>query len=164
MPAALRDVRHSACGREWFAQAQSTWLVEMGASAGDVAAAASNSAESMSRFDREVILIERNDELVGFAVLQRHSAPSSSASNASSKHVLLEFYIVPAARDLGVGAAAVRLLFSRFSGSWEIRSLASEARAIAFWRRVTARYALGAVEEQCERGEIVQRFLSRGAR
>ncbi|MFM7397253.1 MAG: GNAT family N-acetyltransferase [Gammaproteobacteria bacterium] len=156
MPVVLRDVRHSTRSREWFARAQSSWLVEIGASAEDVAAAASNAMAMLSRSDREVILIERDGESVGFAVLQRCDAPSI--------HVLLEFYIAPPSRALGVGASAARLLFDRFSGAWEIRSLANDIRAITFWRRVTGRHALGAVEEQRERGEIVQRFLSRGAR
>ena len=159
MSVVLRDVRHSVRARDWFSRAQALWLSEIGASAEDVAAAASRSVASLSEFDREVFSIERNDEPVGFAVLKRQASRDSTTSI-----LLLEFYITPDSRALGVGAAVARLLFDRFSGRWEIRSLSSDVRAIAFWRRVTSRYAQGAVEERRERGEVVQRFLSKGAR
>jgi predicted acetyltransferase len=158
MPVVLRDVRHSVRARDWFSRAQALWLAEIGASDEDLAAAASRSIASLSEFDREVFSIERNDEPVGFAVLKRQAARDSTTN------LLLEFYITPDSRTLGVGAAAARLLFDRFSGRWEIRSLSSDVRAIGFWRRVTSRYAHGAVEERRERGEVVQRFLSKGAR
>ncbi|MEY2625312.1 MAG: GNAT family N-acetyltransferase [Gammaproteobacteria bacterium] len=159
MPVVLRDVRHSVRGRDWFSRAQKLWLTEMGASAEDVASAAARSVALLSASDHETLLIERDDEPVGFIVLRR-----SFSQEHSPSYLLLEFYVIPATRTLGVGAAAARLLFDRFDGFWEIRSLSSDARAIAFWRRVVSRYAPGAVEERRERGEVVQRFLSKGAR
>ena len=159
MPVALRDIHHSGRGRDWFARAQKLWLSEVGASAEDIASADARSAALLSAPDRETLLIERDEEHVGFVVLQRLFSHDNSPI-----YLLLEFYVIPESRALGVGAAAARLLFDRFDGSWEIRSLSSDVRAIAFWRRVTSRYAPGAVEERRERGEVVQRFLSKGAR
>ncbi len=159
MPVVLRDVRHSARGRDWFAHAQTLWLSEMGASADDLASVVSRAAALLSESDREILSIERDDQSVGFVVLQRQVTREST-----SLYLLLEFYVIPEYRALGVGAAAARLLFDRFEGRWEVRSLSSDARAIAFWRRVTSRYAPGAVDERRERGEVVQRFLSKGAR
>jgi predicted acetyltransferase len=159
MPVVLRDVRHSVRGRDWFARAQALWLDEIGASAHDIAAAPLRSAALLAEPDREILSIERDDQTVGFAVLQRRLSQGTSAT-----YLLLEFYVIPASRALGVGAAAARLLFHRFSGHWEIRSLSTDRRAIAFWRRVTSEYAPGAIEERRERGEVVQRFLSKGAR
>lgn len=159
MPVVLRDVRHSARRRDWFAHAQVLWLSEMGVAADDLASVGSRAATLMSETDREVLSIERDDQSVGFAVLQRQATREST-----SLYLVLEFYVIPEYRALGVGAAAARLLFDRFEGRWEIRSLSSDARAIAFWRRVTSRYALGAIDEHRERGEVVQRFLSKGAR
>lgn len=159
MPVVLRDARHSVRARDWFSRAQKLWLSEMGASLEDVASATDRSIALLSAPDRETLLIERNEEPVGFVVLQR-----LLSKDPSPTYLLLEFYVIPESRTLGVGAAAARLLFDRFDGSWEIRSLSSDVRAIAFWRRVTSRYALGAIEERRERGEVVQRFLSKGPR
>lgn len=159
MPVVLRDVRHSVRGRDWFARAQALWLSEIGASAHDIASASLRSATLLAESDREILSIERDEQPVGFVVLQRLLSQDNSPI-----YLLLEFYVIPESRALGVGAAAARLLFDRFDGSWEIRSLSSDLGAIAFWRRVTSRYAPGAVEERRERGEVVQRFLSKGAR
>jgi predicted acetyltransferase len=159
MPVALRDAHLVARGREWFARAYTHWLEEMGASPADVAASASEVDAVLTQHDRNVLIIERDDQRVGFAVLQHRSA-----TDIPSVHLLHAFYVSPEFRTLGVGDAAARLLFDRFRGRWEIRSLSSDTRAIAFWRRVTTGYAEGVVDERRERGEVVQRFLSNGAR
>jgi predicted acetyltransferase len=159
MPVVLRDAHYSARGREWFGRAYQHWLEELGALAADVAASASDVDAALAQRDREVLIIERDDQLVGFAVLQHRSTP-----DRPSVYLLREFYVSPEFRTLGVGDAAARLLFDRFKDRWEIRSLSSDTRAIAFWRRVTTRYTEGVVEERRERGEVVQRFLSKGAR
>lgn len=154
MPVALRDLRHATRGRDWFAGARALWLEELGASPAAIAASTAESTSLLGRSHCEVLLIERDGEPVGFAVVQR----------VATAHRLSEFFVVRSSRSLGVGAAAARLIFDRFEGAWEISTLASDVRAIGFWRRVIARYARAGVEERRERGEVVQHFLSNGAR
>jgi hypothetical protein len=152
MPVALRDPRHSTRGRDWFVRARAAWFTELGASAADVAAAPVLSIALIT--NREVVLFERDEQFVGFAVLHR----------TTTLIRLDEFFIMKESRALGIGAAAARLLFDRFAGQWEIASLANDQRALAFWRHVLIRYAPGTAQECRERGEVIQRFLSKGAR
>ena len=45
-----------------------------------------------------------------------------------------EFFVVRGARRRGVGQRAARALFELFPGTWEVRVLRANERALAFWR------------------------------
>lgn len=53
-----------------------------------------------------------------------------------SPHSMAEFLVMPRYRRSGVGASAARLLFSLFPGRWQVREVAGNAAAAAFWRAV----------------------------
>lgn len=78
--------------------------------------------------DRFPYLIRVADSDVGFALVRRHGTRAF--------HEMAEFYIAPAHRRCGFGAAAARALFARHPGWWHLQILDSNARARAFWARV----------------------------
>ena len=73
---------------------------------------------------------------------------------------MAEFFITRARRRLGIGATAVRLIFSRFTGRWEITEYLRNASAVSFWRRVVASYTRGNYRERIVNGEVRQTFES----
>ena len=73
---------------------------------------------------------------------------------------MAEFFITRARRRLGIGATAVRLIFSRFTGRWEITEYLRNTNAVSFWRRVVASYTLGNYRERIVNGEVRQTFES----
>ncbi|MGH8200961.1 MAG: GNAT family N-acetyltransferase [Steroidobacteraceae bacterium] len=116
------------------------------------------------------LVILRASEPVGFALVVRSSpgsaAPRSAAagvaapSRAPIEYRMAEFFITRARRRLGIGATAVRLIFSRFTGRWEITEYLRNANAVSFWRRVVAGYTLGKYRERIVNGEVRQTFES----
>ncbi len=57
---------------------------------------------------------------------------------------------------LGAGAAA--LLFSRFSGEWEVLEDEYNRAALGFWRRVIGQQTQGRYTESRIAGEVCHRF------
>lgn len=77
--------------------------------------------------------------LAGFALVTDLTLLPESAGG----HDLAEFFVLRAYRRRGVGGVAARQIFDRFPGPWEVRELAENAPAIAFWRRVIDGYTGG---------------------
>ena len=113
------------------------------------------------------LVILRSSELVGFALVVR-SKPGAfprrstvgAAPTAPVEYRMAEFFITRATRRLGIGATAVRLIFSRFAGRWEITEYLRNASAVSFWRRVVASYTAGDYRERVVNGEVRQTFES----
>lgn len=82
--------------------------------------------------DRWPFFLRDEGALVGFALVSR----GSRVGGPSTVMDLGEFFVVRGARRRGVGAAAVRALFARFPGAWEVRVRRSNGPARAFWTRV----------------------------
>jgi predicted acetyltransferase len=159
MPVALRDPRSSARTRSWLEANYRDWLVEIGASTEELAAASRQLAVLLSAPGNEAMVFARDQDLAGFALFRREAGVANAPH-----HVLLDFFVVPRMRRLGIGGEAARLLFDRFVGQWEISVLTSDVAAYAFWRRTLARYAPGQVTERREAGRVRQCFASSGAR
>lgn len=98
------------------------------------------------------LVILKSSEPVGFALVQRGGAPVDFR--------MAEFFISRAWRRLGIGATAVRLIFSRFAGRWEITEYLRNASAVSFWRRVVSSYTRGNYLERIVNGEVRQTFDS----
>jgi len=129
------------------------------------------------------LVILRSSEPVGFALVVRGAVgtgpqrsigqplplrPSSQPHPASQSRSVIdyrmaEFFITRAMRRLGIGATAVRLIFSRFAGRWEITEYLRNASAVSFWRRVVASYTRGNYRERIVNGEVRQTFDSGAA-
>jgi predicted acetyltransferase len=113
------------------------------------------------------LVILRSSEPVGFALVVRGkgAGPGTSVDRGSQPRApvdyrMAEFFITRAMRRLGIGATAVRLIFSRFAGRWEITEYLRNASAVNFWRRVVASYTRGDYRERIVNGEVRQTFVS----
>lgn len=114
------------------------------------------------------LVILRSSQPVGFALVVRRVAGAGtqrgvgtgSLPRAAIDYRMAEFFITRAMRRLGIGATAVRLIFSRFAGRWEITEHLRNASAVGFWRRVVASYTLGNYRERIVNGEVRQTFES----
>lgn len=103
--------------------------------------------------------IQREDELVGFALVRR----GSHITGARDVMDVAEFFVVRGARRSGIGAEAARQLFERFPGPWEIRVRESNASALAFWSRVVSAWnGAQALPEPFERDGVAWRLLRVG--
>lgn len=73
--------------------------------------------------DRHPFMIRHDGHLAGFAFV-RIGPPKDMA----------EFFVLRKYRRRGVGLLAARALFAMFEGEWQVRQLAANAAATAFWR------------------------------
>ena len=113
------------------------------------------------------LIILSSSEPVGFALVVRgtgvrteRSSTSAAQPRAPTDYRMAEFFITRARRRLGIGATAVRLIFSRFTGRWEITEYLRNTGAVSFWRRVVASYTRGNYRERIVNGEVRQTFES----
>jgi len=114
------------------------------------------------------LVILSSSEPVGFALVVRggpgiraeRSSSAASQPRAAIDYRMAEFFITRASRRLGIGATAVRLIFSRFAGRWEITEYLRNTSAVGFWRRVVASYTRGNYRERIVNGEVRQTFES----
>ena len=74
--------------------------------------------------DRHPFLFRVDGHWAGFALVR-----------AGDPHDLAEFFVMRKYRRHGVGTSLARELFSRFPGAWQVRQMASNPAATAFWRR-----------------------------
>ncbi|MBQ3273275.1 MAG: GNAT family N-acetyltransferase [Solobacterium sp.] len=86
--------------------------------------------------DREALQIYRDDRLAGFAMLNR-----VSYFGGQPDHVMAEFTVFPHFRRQGTGREAVRQLFARYPGSWEIKYNRHNLPAGHFWTVLTGPYS-----------------------
>jgi predicted acetyltransferase len=147
----------------WFDGAYRLWLQELGGSSSHVAASHFASPALSAQDGLRIFLIQRQGRSAGFAVVEFVAlAPSSRARRVTSgsDYRLLDFYVEPEVRRLGVGFEAARLLFLRFRGAWEVSALDSDSRAIRFWRSVVTRAIGGGFSEARCLGRWSQHFCS----
>ena len=108
---------------------------------------------------RHPFLFRVGGRLAGFAIVDR----GSRLTGDPGVWDVGEFFVLRRYRRRGVGERAARALFGRFPGPWEVRQLAANAGATAFWRAVIGRYTGGRFEErgpgETGRGPA-QRFVS----
>jgi len=110
---------------------------------------------------KQVWLFEVGEQVAGFAFVGKKPFPYMSEG---ADQRLVEFYVAPAFRRSGIGAAAATALFDRLPGRWELSELPDNAQAVAFWRAVLQRYSARDFQETVEGGEPTQRFSSRTRR
>jgi predicted acetyltransferase len=93
--------------------------------------------------DRHPFMIRADGHIAGFAFVR-----------SGRPHDMAEFFILRKYRGRGVGVQAARSLFAAFPGDWQVRQLAANAPATAFWR---VAIPVPFREDNVERGPI-QRF------
>ena len=86
---------------------------------------------------QHAFLVRCDAGLAGFALLARGSRISGDPAVMD----MAEFFVVRGARRQGVGQSAARALFARFPGTWEVRVLLANERALAFWQSCVGGFA-----------------------
>ncbi len=94
--------------------------------------------------ERFPFFVRVDGELAGFALVR-----------AGDPHDMAEFFVMRKYRRDGIGSHAARTVFARFPGAWQVRQMAENAGATAFWRTAIA----VPFDETVENGGPVQRFL-----
>lgn len=95
---------------------------------------------------RHAFIIQYGGHSVGFALVR------DPTSTKSAVYQLAEFYIKPESRRLGIGRRAVRAIWRRFPGKWELQVHTQNSAAVQFW-------------ESCIKavvGELLQRWKVQG--
>lgn len=93
--------------------------------------------------DRHPFLIRANGKLAGFAIVDDRSHLTGEAGIWD----VADFFVLRRYQQCGVGEHAARVIFDRFSGRWEVRVMAANHGAQAFWRKVISRYTDARFEE-----------------
>ena len=75
--------------------------------------------------ERHPFLIRVDGHLAGFALVR-----------SGRPHDMAEFFVMRKYRRGGVGAEAARAVFAQFPGEWQVRQIAANVAATAFWRTV----------------------------
>jgi predicted acetyltransferase len=82
--------------------------------------------------DRWPLLIRQGKDVVGMALVRQVVDPAGG----HTFHEMAEFFILRNYRRMGLGCAAAKLIFERFSGSWQVAILKSNHEAQTFWQAV----------------------------
>lgn len=162
MPVTLRDARDNPADREWIRAVYRSYLSELSVSKSGLFPALGEWNEREGEFlagwfgDSSSIpfIILQGETRSGFALVTR----VASFPQRDVDYRMAEFFVVAPARRRGVGAAAAELLFSRFSGKWEVVEDAYNRPALSFWRRVISRQTAGQYTETREAGEVLHHF------
>ena len=76
---------------------------------------------------RHAFIIQHGGHSVGFALIR------DPTSTKSAVYQLAEFYIKPERWRLGIGRRAVRAIWKRFPGQWEMQVHTRNSAAVQFW-------------------------------
>ncbi|HUZ14230.1 MAG TPA: GNAT family N-acetyltransferase [Caulobacteraceae bacterium] len=103
--------------------------------------------------ERTPLWILAEGERVGFVLVNAHSP-----SGRGTDRTIAEFFVLPAWRRRGAGAAAARAALQSRPGQWELQVYKTNPAGMAFWPRAIA--AAGARDwERLDLGEpVVHRF------
>jgi predicted acetyltransferase len=158
----VRDARSSNADREWIRSVYPSYLAELSVSKTGLFPVLGEWSDRESEFlagwfadtGAHPFVILHSGQRTGFALVARPPAFPPSAVDFR----MAEFFIVSEGRRRGVGASAAELLFSRFSGDWEVLEDEHNRPAVQFWRRVIGRQTGGRFSETRGGGEIRHRF------
>jgi predicted acetyltransferase len=100
------------------------------------------------------LLIRQNNYIVGLALVRQDSDPV----DGQPYREMAEFFILRSYRRLGLGCAAARMIFERFSGPWQVAVLHSNEKAQTFWQAVTSTHVGSQYQRHVEPAAIVLRF------
>jgi predicted acetyltransferase len=86
-------------------------------------------------------LVTVDDKLAGFVLVDNEVLVDGNERS------LCEFFVLRKYRRKGVGRQVACRVFDRLPARWEVRVIAQNAPAQAFWRSVLAEYTKGAFQE-----------------
>jgi predicted acetyltransferase len=158
----IRDALSSPADRDWIRSVYRDYLSEMSSSRTGVFPVLGEWAARENEFlaswftdaSSHPFVILDGHSRTGFALVTQ----PSSLQRGPVQFLMAEFFVTREARRKGVGAAAAGLLFSRFSGDWEVREDEHNRAALQFWRRVIGRLTGGRFSETRTGGEVRHRF------
>lgn len=173
MTVSVRDARDTQSDRLWIQSVYRDYLDDLAPAAGTgtfpaLGEVGHREPDQLFRWFGDPnafpLVILRSSVPVGFALVLRGGTGAGQGSGpparAPAEYRMAEFFITRAMRRLGIGATAVRLIFSRFTGRWEITEYLRNGAAVSFWRRVVASYTRGDYRERIVNGEVRQTFVS----
>jgi predicted acetyltransferase len=163
MTVSLRDARTNAGDLEWIESVYRDYLDDLGLLntgifpvLGEIG---HREPDHLQRWlvDRSATLLTilDNQQPVGFAMVARQTNASRAADFR-----MAEFFIERVSRRRGLGRSAVRLIFDRFAGRWEILEYSRNPAAVNFWRNVVSAYTRGDYRERSANGEVRHFFTS----
>jgi len=165
MTVSIRDARRLPEDRDWIERAYGDYLEDLAAGSTGVFPALTVTGQGTEdllapwfRDERTTPLVILQDgRMAGFAVVQRITP---GQAGPQSVHKLTEFFIRKESRRLGLGRAAAALIFDRFEGEWLVTETTRHRDAVAFWRKVIARYTRGRYRERAAGAEVQHSFRS----
>lgn len=171
MTVSVRDARNTEGDRLWIQSVYRDYLDDLAPGTGTFPALGEvghREPDQLLRWFADPnsfpLVILRSSQPVGFALVVRAGAQRGTGAGAppraAADYRMAEFFVSRTVRRLGIGATAVRLIFSRFAGRWEITEYLRNASAVSFWRRVVASYTRGNFRERIVNGEVRQTFES----
>ncbi len=98
---------------------------------------------------RRAFFFKVDGHLAGFALVHKGSELRDDPDVTDME----EFFVMRKYRRQRVGYEAATRLFDMFPGRWEVRELAPNTAAQAFWRNVIGEYTGGRYEERVAEGE-----------
>ncbi len=166
MAVSVRDARTSKPDREWISKVYRDYLDDLAPLNTGIFPALGEighrEPDQLTRWfadpNAHLLTIVRDGEPLGFAMITT-GAPGLGRVRTDFR--MAEFFIARQHRRLGVGRSAVRLIFDRFAGTWEILEYLRNPGAVNFWRHVVAQYTHGNYEERVVNGEVRQTFQSK---
>ena len=92
---------------------------------------------------RHPFLVRVDSQLAGFVLVNQHALTGP----AEGAMTVAEFFVLRRYRRRGIGEQVAVRIFDMFPGHWEVRELAANVEAVAFWRKVVSRYTGGRFRE-----------------
>jgi predicted acetyltransferase len=115
------------------------------------------------KLDRHAFLVKVDDELAGFALINKVGSAPDVEWNVG------EFFIVSKFQGKGVGSYVAEQIFNQFPGTWETTQIPENQAAIDFWEKVVNKFSNGKFEktrkiipEPKPHPMIVLKFISSG--
>lgn len=91
--------------------------------------------------DRYAFMVKVNDELAGFALINKVGSSPDVDWNVG------EFFITSKFQGKSVGSYVAEYIFNEFPGVWETSQIPENKAAIDFWGKVVSRYSNGKFEK-----------------
>jgi predicted acetyltransferase len=86
--------------------------------------------------ERSPFLVRVDGNLAGFVLVARYNY----LTGIKDTWVIAEFFVMRKYRQQGIGEHVACYIFDQFPGAWQVGQITENPAAIAFWRKVIARY------------------------
>lgn len=110
--------------------------------------------------ERSPYLVRVDGNLAGFVLVARYNY----LTGLKDSWVMAEFFILRKYRHQGIGEYVACRIFDQFPGPWQVGQIDENLAAVAFWRKVIARYTQDCYQEHILNSETwrgpVQTFNS----